>query len=164
MLMAACNVAFRYINTNTNTLDQNQFLHLNYLAFTPEYLNCGTRTVRAKFQISLNEAFQQIMVTCPGSHDPVQTSLELDTFIDEIHISYGFERNQAIIYKKIRMSSPEYNFYIPLSNIRLPWNNLIPLMQPGSMMMMPNIYEFSYVENEYEVNVVYAAEINMMYV
>lgn len=165
-LMAACNLVFRYINTNVAIFDQNQFLYLSYQAFTPQHLNCDERIVRVEFYIGSNQTFHQFMIACPGSHNPVQTIPELDTYIDEIHISHGFQRNQAIIYKKIRMSNPEYNFHVPLSNIRLPWNNLIPMMQWPNVILnvMPNTLEFSYVENEYEVHVIYAAEINMTYV
>lgn len=161
--MAACNVVFRSVNENTSILDQNEFLYLSYQAFTPQHLICKQRLVDLKFTLDFrNLSFHQIMIPCPGSHNPVQTNLELDTFVDEIYISYGFEINQAIIYKKVRAINPEDDFYFLQDNIRISWNNLIPVMSRNHV--TPNRFELSYIEKSYEVQVIYVREKNYTYV
>lgn len=155
--MAACNAVFRTLNENTFVLDQNELLHLSYQAFTPQHLICDNRLVQ--FQLnSFDYTFYQVMIPCPGIHNPVQTNPELDTFIDEIHISYGFKKNQIIIYKRIRAFNPGNDFHILQDNIHISWNNLVPVL--WGAFMMPNTFELSYTEKEFKVQMTYVREWN----
>lgn len=156
-------MVFRYMNQFFPYKDQNNLLHLSYQAFIPKYLTCEPRDVQ--FDISSEEKFKQIIIACPGKHNPVQTSIELDTYIDEIYISYGVMPRHVMIYTKIKNWNRIEDYYMPKYHIRLSWDILLPIPIQHLYNMIPNLFELSFIEDRYEVQKLYVREkLDNMYV
>lgn len=145
----ACGIVYRFVNQFFPYKDQNKLLHLSYQAFIPKYLECKLREV--KLNVYSRETFQQFMIACPGRHNPVHTDINLDSYVDEIYISYGYEQNHAMIYMKIKNWEPRQDYYIPKYHIRLSWGILLPIPVEHLNNVMPNSFELSFIEDTYEV-------------
>lgn len=127
-------------------------LYLNYVDF-----NGNENQFMEGKVITEDGTFSQNMMNCCGRHEPVQTSGKLDSFYNEITISPGTIQHTIIIYQKQSMHNPDEDYYIPLQQISVNYED-IKLPRKYLFQIPLNIFDYAYTSIIEEVDLRYRRE------